>query len=114
MVCLIQRIRDLFTRSDLGSSPEYSSTWFQNNPRSKSTANIPKRIVDPTTWKRMLGHALKDNITSNLAVRFIDKYALENLSKRLSVEWTSYSVRFGNPRESIAFWSLLHIIGERK
>lgn len=98
----------------LDSLPEYPSQWFQNNPRSKPTINVPRKIQDPTTWERMLGHALEEEISSNLATRFLYEYATENFHERLDTEWVSYGVRIGNAGETITPLSILRVIEGRQ
>lgn len=94
----------------LGSTPEYPSQWFQNNPRSKPPVNIPRQIADPSTWERMLGHALEEKVSPNLAVRFIYEYSSEHLRERLETEWVSYGVRIGSAGEMISPISLLRVL----
>lgn len=96
----------------LGSAPEYLSQWFINNPRSKPTINILRKIQDKTTWGRILGRALEDGISSNLVTRFMYDYSLETFRERLDSEWTFYNVRIGNPGDTITPVSLLREIEE--
>lgn len=72
-----------------GNALEYPSDWFVHNPRSKPPVSVSCEVMDKSVWDRMLGHALTDTISPNVAVRFVYEFEMEWFPYTLLYDWVS-------------------------
>jgi len=89
--------------------PENPSEWFSKHPHKKPPLFVPRKIDDLDVWERMLGHALEDSISPNVALRFMYEYIQNAYSERLTSEWRSYGVVIGKSNELVTPLSLLQV-----
>lgn len=104
-----QSVEHTIPGATIGSHPEYPSDWFRTAPGLKPPISVPKSISDRESWKKMLGEAIDEKITSQIAVRYLYEYARDHFQEELPDEWTSYGTQIGRRAHKLNPMELLDV-----
>lgn len=63
--------------------------------------------MDLDTWKKAIGGAVSEQITTQFAIKFAHKFSREQISETLLENWISYQVRIGAKNDVVNPMSLL-------